>query len=83
MKTTVKHSFSGMKIVLDCANGAAYQLAPTVFRELGAEVITVGAEPNGLNINDGVGSTHPEYLREEVLKHGRTWAYPSTAMRTA
>ncbi len=59
-----------MKIVLDCANGAAYSLAPTVFRELGAEVIAVGAEPNGLNINDGVGSTHPEYLRDEVLKHG-------------
>lgn len=70
LKTTVTHSFSGLKIVLDCANGAAYSLAPAVFRELGAEVITVGAEPNGLNINDGVGSTHPEYVREEVLKHG-------------
>jgi len=70
LKTTVNHSFAGLKIVLDCANGAAYSLAPTVFRELGAEVITVGAEPNGLNINDGVGSTHPEYLREEVIKHG-------------
>ncbi|MBB3111772.1 phosphoglucosamine mutase [Paenibacillus phyllosphaerae] len=70
LKTTVTHSFAGLKIVLDCANGSAYSLAPSVFRELGAEVITVGAEPNGLNINDGVGSTHPEYLREEVLKHG-------------
>ncbi|MFC5649604.1 phosphoglucosamine mutase [Paenibacillus solisilvae] len=70
LKTTVKHSFSGKKIVLDCANGAAYSLAPAVFRELGAEVVIVGAEPNGLNINDGVGSTHPEYLREEVLKQG-------------
>ncbi|WP_274653930.1 phosphoglucosamine mutase [Paenibacillus humicola] len=70
LKTTVSHSFAGLKIVLDCANGAAYALAPAVFRELGAEVITVGAEPNGLNINDGVGSTHPEYLRGEVLKHG-------------
>jgi len=70
LKTTVQHSFMGLKVVLDCANGAAYSLAPTVFRELGAEVITVGAEPNGLNINDGVGSTHPEYLRGEVLKHG-------------
>ncbi|QYR22226.1 phosphoglucosamine mutase [Paenibacillus sp. sptzw28] len=69
LKTTVSHSFAGLKVVLDCANGAAYSLAPSVFRELGAEVITVGAEPNGLNINDGVGSTHPEYLREEVLKH--------------
>ncbi|UVI29769.1 phosphoglucosamine mutase [Paenibacillus spongiae] len=70
LKTTVTQSFNGLKIVLDCANGAAYSLAPTVFRELGAEVITVGAEPNGLNINDGVGSTHPQFLREEVLKHG-------------
>lgn len=70
LKTTVTHSFAGLKIVLDCANGSAYSIAPTVFRELGAEIVTVGAEPNGLNINDGVGSTHPEYLREEVLKHG-------------
>ncbi|WP_028558975.1 phosphoglucosamine mutase [Paenibacillus pinihumi] len=69
LKTTVKNSFSGLKVVLDCAHGAAYELAPAVFRELGAEVITVGAEPNGLNINDGVGSTHPEYLREQVLAH--------------
>lgn len=70
LKTTVTHSFAGLKVVLDCANGSAYSLAPAVFRELGADVITVGAEPNGLNINDGVGSTHPEYLRDEVLKHG-------------
>ncbi|WP_270168098.1 phosphoglucosamine mutase [Paenibacillus sp. SYP-B4298] len=69
LKTTVKHSFGGVKIVLDCAHGSAYELAPAVFRQLGAEVITVGAEPNGLNINDGVGSTHPEYLREQVLAH--------------
>lgn len=70
LKTTIKGDFIGLKIVLDCANGAAYELAPTVFRELGADIITVGAEPDGLNINAGVGSTHPEYLREEVLKHG-------------
>ncbi|GGG07497.1 phosphoglucosamine mutase [Paenibacillus abyssi] len=70
LMTTVKNRFSGLKIVLDCAHGAAYELAPAVFRELGAEVITIGAEPNGLNINDGVGSTHPEYLREQVLAHG-------------
>jgi phosphoglucosamine mutase len=70
LKTTVSHSFKGQKIVLDCAHGAAYELAPAVFRELGAEIITVGAEPSGLNINDGVGSTHPEYLREQVLAHG-------------
>ncbi|PZD96861.1 phosphoglucosamine mutase [Paenibacillus sambharensis] len=70
LKTTVEQSFKGLKIVLDCAHGSAYELAPTVFRELGAEIITVGAEPNGLNINDGVGSTHPEYLKEQVLAHG-------------
>ncbi|RJX39196.1 phosphoglucosamine mutase [Paenibacillus pinisoli] len=70
LKTTVKGDFSGLKIVLDCANGAAYQLAPAIFRELGADVTTVGAEPDGRNINAGVGSTHPEYLREKVLEHG-------------
>ncbi|MFD1954092.1 phosphoglucosamine mutase [Paenibacillus thailandensis] len=70
LKTTVGHRFDGLKIVLDCANGAAYELAPRIFRELGADVVTVGAEPDGRNINAGVGSTHPEYLREQVLKHG-------------
>ncbi|MFD0715912.1 phosphoglucosamine mutase [Paenibacillus sp. GCM10027626] len=70
LKTTINHTFGGLKIVLDCANGAAYELAPTVFREMGAKVITVGAEPDGLNINEGVGSTHPEYLREQVLANG-------------
>lgn len=70
LKTTVGHSFAGLKVVLDCAHGAAYELAPRLFRDLGAEVIAIGAEPNGLNINDHVGSTHPELLREEVIKHG-------------
>jgi len=70
LKTTVKHSFGGLKVVLDCAHGAAYELAPTVFRELGAEVIAYGADPNGLNINDGVGSTHPQMLAEKVKEHG-------------
>lgn len=71
----VKNSFpkdqnlGGLKIVLDCANGASYALAPTIFRELGAKVITVGVEPNGFNINENCGSTHPEFLREEVKKH--------------
>ncbi|HUC92787.1 MAG TPA: phosphoglucosamine mutase [Paenibacillus sp.] len=69
LKTTISHSFEGMKVVLDCAHGAAYELAPRIFQELGAEVVTVGAEPNGLNINDGVGSTHPDYLKEQVLAH--------------
>lgn len=70
LKTTISQSFQGIKVVLDCAHGAAYELAPRLFRELGAEVISIGAEPDGLNINDGFGSTHPETLREEVLRHG-------------
>ncbi|GIO15905.1 phosphoglucosamine mutase [Cohnella xylanilytica] len=70
LKTTVKNPLAGLKIVLDCAHGAAYELAPEVFRELGAEVIAYGAEPNGLNINDGVGSTHPEMLAAKVKEHG-------------
>ncbi|GAB2890280.1 phosphoglucosamine mutase [Uliginosibacterium flavum] len=60
----------GLKIALDCANGAAYQIAPKVFHELGAEVVSVGVAPNGLNINDGVGATVPASLREAVLKSG-------------
>ena len=60
----------GMKIVLDCANGAAYKVAPAVFEELGAEVIPIGVKPNGTNINDGCGSLHPEIISEAVKKHG-------------
>ncbi len=60
-------SLKGLKVVLDCANGATYHIAPKVFSELGAQVITMGASPNGININDGVGSTHPEALRSRVL----------------
>lgn len=70
LKTTIGTSFEGLKIVLDCANGAAYELAPKLFRELGAEIHTIGAEPNGLNINDHCGSTHPEKLKEEVIRLG-------------
>lgn len=57
----------GMKIALDCAHGAAYNVAPKVFHELGAEVIAVGVSPDGLNINEGVGATNPEHLRQAVL----------------
>lgn len=57
----------GLRIALDCAHGAAYHIAPAVFHELGAEVLPVGVEPNGLNINDGVGATRPENLRKAVL----------------
>jgi len=62
--------FDGKKVVLDCAHGSAFELAPRIFRELGAEVIAIGAEPNGLNINAGVGSTHTEAVREATLRHG-------------
>jgi phosphoglucosamine mutase len=59
----------GMKLVVDCAHGAAYHTAPHVFHELGADVVSVGTAPNGLNINDRVGATHPESLRHAVLEH--------------
>jgi phosphoglucosamine mutase len=62
--------FHGMKIVVDCANGATYNIAPYVFDEMGAEVVAIGNKPNGFNINDGVGSTHPEFLKSAVLEHG-------------
>lgn len=60
----------GVRIVVDCAHGAAYQVAPHVFDELGATVIAMGNQPNGVNINDGVGATAPEALRERVLAEG-------------
>ena len=63
-------SLRGLKIVVDAANGAAYQIAPKVFHELGAEVATIGCAPDGLNINDGVGATHPEALVRAVLAQG-------------
>ncbi len=59
----------GLRIVVDTAHGAAYQIAPKVFKELGAEVFAIGNEPDGLNINKDVGSTYPETLREAVLQH--------------
>lgn len=60
----------GMRIAMDCANGATYQLGPLVLRELGARVDAIGIDPNGLNINDGVGSTHPETVAERVKASG-------------
>ncbi|WP_313352634.1 phosphoglucosamine mutase [Paracoccus sp. (in: a-proteobacteria)] len=60
----------GLKVVVDCANGAAYRAAPDVLWELGAEVIPLGVSPNGYNINDGLGSTHPEACARAVLEHG-------------
>jgi phosphoglucosamine mutase len=62
--------FAGLKLVLDCAHGATYKVAPSVFRELGAEVAVIAAQPDGLNINAGVGSTHVEALQKAVLEQG-------------
>jgi phosphoglucosamine mutase len=59
----------GMKIVVDCAHGATYHIARHVFHELGAEVVAIGAEPNGLNINDGYGATKPQALQKAVVEH--------------
>lgn len=71
-KSTCSHHFTlkGLKIVVDGANGAAYSIAPDVFHELGAEVIKIGCSPDGLNINHGVGATHPQALVDAVKAHG-------------
>src|SRR5690606_35200856 len=60
----------GLRVVVDAAHGAAYHIAPHVFRELGAEVIPIGCEPDGFNINEGVGATHPETLAAAVRAQG-------------
>src|SRR5690606_3008061 len=60
----------GLKVVLDCAHGAASGCSPEVFKAAGAETIVIGAEPDGININDGYGSTHLEKLQAAVLEHG-------------
>ena len=61
-------SFESLRIVLDCANGACYKVSPSILRELGAEVISIGTEPDGYNINHECGSTHPERVQDEVIK---------------
>lgn len=63
-------TLDGLRVVLDCAHGAAYKCAPAVFQELGATVFELGVEPNGENINDGCGALHPEMLSRAVLEHG-------------
>ena len=70
-KSTFPYHFdlSSLKIVVDCANGAGYNVGPAVYRELGAKVIALNNEPNGLNINDNCGSTHPEVLQQAVVEH--------------
>lgn len=71
-KATLPEDFSlrGMKLVVDCANGATYQVGPKVFSELGAEVIAIGNQPDGFNINRDVGSTHPQALQKAVVEQG-------------
>jgi len=64
------YRLDGIKIVVDCANGAAYQVAPSALWELGADVVSIGVSPNGLNINDGCGSTAPEALQHKVVEEG-------------
>jgi phosphoglucosamine mutase len=71
LKSNFKKSFNlkGMKIVLDCANGAGYKAGPKLFSSLGAKVISIGVKPNGLNINDKCGSTYPDNISKAVKKH--------------
>lgn len=70
LKSTIDVEIKGVKVVLDCANGASWQVAKRVYRDLGADVTVIGNAPNGVNINDGCGSTHPEKLQEEVVRQG-------------
>lgn len=71
-KTTFpgRGQLNGLKVVIDCANGAGYKAAPQALWELGAQVVAMGAAPNGLNINEGCGSTHPDAAAEMVVAHG-------------
>ncbi|MQA83233.1 MAG: phosphoglucosamine mutase [Streptosporangiales bacterium] len=67
---TVPHPLDGLRVVVDCAHGAAYAVAPQALRRAGAEVVAIGARPDGLNINDGCGSTHLDMLRKAVVEQG-------------
>ena len=69
LKSIVDVDLTGLKVVLDCANGASYKVAPAVFKQLGAEVIDIYTTPNGKNINDKCGSTHPEELQKAVVEN--------------
>lgn len=69
LKSTTAQRFDGIKVVLDCANGASFQAAPRVFEELGASVVVYNNEPDGTNINKDCGSTHPEHLQKYVLEN--------------
>lgn len=81
--STVDLDLKGMKIVLDCANGASYKSSPAVYRALGADVTVIGGEPDGININDHIGSTHPEQLQKKVVEVGAAlgFAYDGDADR--
>ncbi len=68
--STITHPLEGLKVVVDCAHGAAFEAGPRALRDAGADVIAICAEPDGLNINDGCGSTHLEVLQNAVLEHG-------------
>lgn len=83
LKSNINCNFKGLKIVLDCANGASYKVAPIAFRELGADVIEINCEPDGNNINDNCGSTHPESLQKKVVEVGADFglAYDGDADR--
>src|SRR5207244_3984006 len=76
----------GMRIVIDCAHGATYHVAPHVFHELGADVETIGADPDGFNINDRAGTVHPQVLQRAIAEHKADLAIstrspsPSSAM---
>ena len=74
-------SLAGLRIVVDCANGAAYKVAPAALWELGAEVITIGNEPNGFNINQECGSTHPLSLAEEGARGARRYRHRARRRR--
>ncbi|MHA7285388.1 phosphoglucosamine mutase [Arthrobacter sp. MDT3-44] len=67
---TIPHPLDGLKVVLDCAHGAASGCSPEVFKNAGADIVVIGADPDGVNINDGYGSTHLEKLQAAVLEHG-------------
>ncbi|MFC4104859.1 phosphoglucosamine mutase [Micromonospora zhanjiangensis] len=67
---TIPNRLDGIKVVVDCANGAAYEVAPVAYQEAGAEVVAIHADPDGLNINDDCGSNHIEALRAAVVEHG-------------
>ncbi len=70
LESTVAGDLKGMKVVVDCANGAAYEVAPTIYKRLGAEVVVLHNKPDGININDHCGSTHLESLQAAVKEHG-------------